>query len=59
MAYKVIKSFVDLQDNYHQYEIGEYYPRKEYKPTQARIKELSGGENMQGTPLIQKVTKTK
>jgi hypothetical protein len=57
--YKVVKSFVDLQDNNYSYKDGDTYPRKGYKPTDERIAELSGKENLQGQPLIAKVKTTK
>ncbi len=50
--YKVIKYFTDLQDNNHPYEIGSTYPREGLKVTKARINELKGSKNKQGTPLI-------
>lgn len=60
MVYKVIRPFFDLQDRvevkggtvYHEYRIGDIYPRAGHKPSKERIKELSGSENAQGTPLI-------
>lgn len=50
--YKVIKSFIDLQDNNHPYKENEVYPRKDYEPSEERIKELSGCDNKLGEPLI-------
>jgi len=41
MAYKVINRFKDTQDNNTVYEVGEEYPKGEYKPTKKRIAELS------------------
>lgn len=55
--YKVIKHFVDLQDNKHNYDVGDAYPRKGYKPSNERIAELSGSDNKQGCPLIKQVEK--
>lgn len=59
MSYKVIKLFDDLKDNDYRYEVGDTYPRKGLKPSEARIKELLGEKNLQGTPLIVKVGKDK
>lgn len=61
--YKVVKMFDDLQDAtetktetaYHRYEVGDTYPRHGLKPSAERIKELSGSDNLQGTPLIVEV----
>ena len=50
--YKVIKLFADLQDNNHVYNVGDTYPRKGVSVTDARIAELAGNTNKQGTPLI-------
>lgn len=55
--YRVIKAFVDLQDNNHKYDVGDNYPRKGYKPSNERIAELSGSDNKQGCPLIKQVEK--
>lgn len=52
--YKVIKFFHDLQDNKHAYNVGDVYPREGVKPTDDRIAELSGKDNLQGCPLIEK-----
>lgn len=53
--YKVIKLFTDLHDNDHEYNVGDVYPRKGIKVTDARIAELAGSNNKQGVPLIEKV----
>ena len=61
--YRVIKSFHDLQDSkktkdgeiYHKYEEGDEFPRKGFKVSEERLKELSGKENKQGSPLIEEV----
>lgn len=52
--YKVIKYFVDLKDNNHEYNAGDVYPREGYTPTAERIAELSGSDNLQKQPLIEK-----
>ena len=61
--YKVIRKFHDLQDAtktksgtvYHKYNEGDEYPRKGRKVSEERLKELSGSENKQRTPLIELV----
>lgn len=61
--YKVIKGFHDLQDSvstksgtiYHEYKVGDEYPRKGLKVSENRLKELAGKDNKQGTPLIEEV----
>lgn len=53
--YKVIKHFTDLHDENYPYSVGDTFPRLGVKVTDARIKELSGCENKQGMPLIEKV----
>ena len=56
--YKVIKFFHDLQDDKHAYNVGDVYPREGVTPTEERIAELSGKDNLQGCPLIEKVEKS-
>lgn len=53
--FRVVKLFTDLQDDDYKYEVGDEYPRLGLKPSLARIKELSGSDNRQGTPLIEEV----
>lgn len=55
--YRVIKAFVDLQDNNHKYDVGDNYPRKGYKPSSERIAELASENNKQGVPLIKQIVK--
>ena len=63
--YKVIHFFHDLQDShttkdgtvYHAYNVGDTYPRDGYKPSEDRIKELSGRDNIRGIPLIEEQEK--
>lgn len=57
MMYKVIKYFVDLQDNLHPYEVGDEYPRTGLEVTEMRIEELASSNNKQRRPLIEKVEK--
>lgn len=51
--YKVIKHFVDLQDNNHPYNAGDIFPRSGMEVSEDRLAELAGSENKQGVPLIQ------
>lgn len=53
--YKVIKYFVDLQDENHPYNVGDVFPREGLAVNPERFAELAGSENKQGTPLIEKV----
>ena len=55
MAYKVIKHFIDLQDNNHKYDVGDIYPRKGLNVLQSRINELASNKNLQKTPLIEEI----
>lgn len=50
--YKVIKFFVDLQDNNNVYNEGDIYPRSGLEVSNERIAELAGNDNKQGEPLI-------
>jgi len=50
--YKVIKFFVDLQDNNHPYKPGDTFPREGKEVTAERLAELAGDKNKQGCPLI-------
>ena len=53
--YKVIKHFIDLQDNDHSYNEGDIFPREGVDVSEERIKELAGSDNKQHTPLIELV----
>ena len=57
--YKVIKNFVDLQDNGHRYNAGDEFPRKGLKVSDSRINSLLGYGNRQRTPLIAEVSEDK
>ena len=57
--YRVIKYFTDLQDNNHEYNVGDIYPHNKKKVSASRIKELSAGKNRRGVPLIEKVEEPK
>ena len=53
--YRVIREFVDLQDGHYFYAVGAEYPRKGYKPDEARFEALAGANNLQHRPMIEKV----
>ena len=53
--YRVIKHFVDLQDNNYKYDIGDIYPRKGLNVLQSRINELASDKNLQKIPLIEEI----
>lgn len=61
--YKVIKRFHDLQDArktksgtaYHEYNVGDVFPRDGMEVSEERIQELAGSDNKQGVPLIELV----
>ena len=53
--YRVIKAFVDLQDNNYKYDVGDTYPRKGLNVLQSRINELASNNNLQKTPLIEEI----
>ena len=57
--YRVIKYFTDLQDNDHEYNVGDIYPHNKKKVSASRIKELFTDKNRQGVPLIEKVEEPK
>lgn len=57
--YRVIKYFTDLQDNNHEYNVGDIYPHNKKKVSASRIKELSTDNNRRGIPLIEKVEELK
>lgn len=51
----VINAFLDLQDAEYLYDVGDAYPREGLEPTEERIKELLGSDNLQGQPMIKAV----
>lgn len=57
--YRVIKYFTDLQDNNHEYNVGDIYPHNKKKVSASRIKELATDKNRRGVPLIEKVQEPK
>ena len=59
MAYKVIVTFSDLEDNGHLYKAGDTYPRNGVSPTEDRVEFLSSNRNLIGKPVIEKVEEAK
>lgn len=57
--YKVIIQFTDLKDGGYLYNVGDTYPREGLEVGEARIKELSGGENRRHIALIEQITEVK
>lgn len=65
--YKVIEGFHDLTDFketkdgkiYHEYKVGDEYPRVGAETTEERLAELSGSDNLRGAPLIKEVKSKK
>ena len=58
--YKVIKSFIDLQDNNYAYYVGDTFPHNGVEVGAERIAELASDKNRLGVPLIEEVAeKTK
>ncbi|MDW3788501.1 Rho termination factor N-terminal domain-containing protein [Staphylococcus sp. LKG3-1] len=55
MTNKVIKYFTDLQDNNHEYNEGDVFPREGKEVSEERLAELSTKNNRQGVPLIERV----
>lgn len=55
MTNKVIKYFTDLQDNKHEYNEGDVFPREGKEVSEERLTELSTKNNRQGVPLIERV----
>lgn len=55
MAYKVIKSFTDLQDKNFPYSVGDTFPREGMSVLPSRIEELSTKFNRRNEPLIVEV----
>lgn len=51
----VINAFLDLQDAEYLYDVGDAYPREGLEPSEERIKELLGSDNLQGQPMIRAV----
>ena len=57
--YRVIKYFTDLQDNDHEYNVGDIFPHNKKKVSASRIKELATDKNRRGVPLIEEVEEPK
>lgn len=55
MTYKVIKYFTDLQDDNHEYNEGDVFPRSGKQVSKERLTELSNTSNRQGKALIERV----
>lgn len=55
MTYKVIKYFTDLQDDNHEYNVGDPFPRTGLDVSDERLTELSTKNNRQNKPLIERV----
>lgn len=53
--YKVVKHFLDLQDDSHEYNVGDTFPRDGKEVSLARITELSTEQNRRKTVLIEEV----
>lgn len=53
--YKVIEYFTDLQDNNHEYNVGDTFPRDGLSISDERLTELSTKNNRQNKPLIERV----
>lgn len=51
--YRVIHFFTDLQDNGHEYSVGDNFPRTGLTVSENRLKELATVNNKQGKPLIE------
>ena len=58
MQYKVIKFFMDGQDNNRSYIPGNIYPREGLTPSEDRIAELASTKNRLGEILIEPVQST-
>lgn len=59
MAYKVVKSFFDKEDNSYLYKVEDPYPRTGTNPSQERNEELSTTNNDEGKIFIKKAKKRK
>lgn len=57
MAYKVIKDFVDMQDNNRVYRVGDEYPVRGKTVSESRIKSLLTGVNALGMICIAEAEK--
>ena len=57
--YKVIEYFMDLQDNKHEYNVGDVFPREGLEVSEERLAELAGSDNKRKMPLIEKAEEVK
>lgn len=57
--YKVIKDFIDLQDNNHSYKAGDVFPREEAVVMASRYEELATDKNRRREPLIKEIDEPK
>jgi hypothetical protein len=57
MAYKVVRRFKDLKHGGHIYEVGDVYPKKGKRTSNARIEELAKGKNKYNQIYIKEVEK--
>lgn len=55
MPYKVINPFYDKEDNNNHYNVGDEYPKGDYKPTKKRIAELSNQHPKYNRSFIEEV----
>jgi hypothetical protein len=55
LAYKVIKSFKDTQDDNRLYEVGDEFPKGDSKPTKKRLEELSSQHPVYKRAFIEEV----
>lgn len=53
--FKVVAHFKDAQDNRHEYNPGDTFPRAGLEVSEERLKELSTDKNGRGKPLIASV----
>ena len=51
-VYKVIRPFIDSQDDNYRYNQGDIYPRNGFVVEKERINELKGDKNKSGLVLI-------
>jgi hypothetical protein len=55
MHFKVVNEFKDTKDKNTIYKVGEVYPKTEHKPSEKRIKELSGVHPKYKRVFIEKI----
>ena len=56
--YRVIKEFIDLQDDNYYYKENDVFPRESKEVSEERIKELSTKNNKRGEILIEEIKET-